>query len=113
MDLVGEETCPLPDDPVLAAMAVALNKGGYWAEIVDRDWRGVYMTDDARQIYGGRVELAPYPIGAHFLGPERVSTMMGWRGGQFPLEILRKALTAYGPWMLAVTPVAAGSCVSS
>jgi len=31
------ETCPLPGDPVLAAVAKALNCAGYWAEIIDRD----------------------------------------------------------------------------
>src|SRR4051812_2703460 len=104
MHLVGQETCPLPDDPALAAMATALNEGGYWAEIVDRDWRCVYMTDDARQIYGARVELAPFPIGVHICGPERLSTAMGWRGGQFPLEICRQVVAEYGPWILADTP---------
>lgn len=104
MRVAAHETCPLPEDPVLAAAATALNDAGYWAEIVDRDWRGVYLTDDARLIYGGRVELAPYPVGAHFYGPERVSEAMGWRGGQFPLEILRKLFAAWGPLMLTDTP---------
>ena len=65
MRIVGQETCPLPDDPVLAAMAKALNDGGQWAEIVDRDWRGVYMTDEARRIYGGRSRLAE-PVTGQF-----------------------------------------------
>ena len=55
----------------------ALNEGGYWAEIVDREWRGVYMTDEARWMFGGRIGLAPYPIGAHFFGAERVRRMTG------------------------------------
>ena len=96
MPLIGPETCPLPEDPVLAAVARALNDGGYWAEIVDREWRGVYMTDDTRRMYGGRAELAPYPLGAHLFGPERVSVMMEWRGGQFPLEIFRSAFAMCG-----------------
>src|SRR4051794_1386014 len=104
MRVVGQETCPLPDDPVLAAVAAALNDAGYWAEIVDREWRGVYMSDDARRIYGGRVELAPLPVGAHLFGPERTRIAMEWRGGHFPLEIGRMALSAYGPWIVADTP---------
>jgi class 3 adenylate cyclase len=104
VELIGQETCPLPDDPVLGATASALNDAGYWAEVVDREWRGVYMTDDARRIYGGRIELAPYPIGARWFGPERVSVGMEWRGGHFPLEIMRKGFAAFGPWMLADTP---------
>lgn len=104
MLLVGDETCPLPDDPVLAAMASALNDAGYWAEVFDREWRGVFMTDDGRRIYGGRIELAPYPLGGHWFGPERVSTAMEWRGGHFPLEIVSKGLATFGPWVLADTP---------
>ncbi len=104
MDLVGPETCPLPDDPVLAEAATALNDAGYWAEILDPGWRGVYLTDDARRIYGSRLELAPYPLGVHLFGPQRVSLMMDWRAGQFPIEITRMLFTAYGPLLLADTP---------
>jgi hypothetical protein len=42
----GQETCPLPGDPTLASVAVALRDAGQWAEIVDGDWRCVYMTED-------------------------------------------------------------------
>lgn len=103
MRVIGDETCPLPDDPVLAAIATTLNGAGYWAEIVDRDWRGRFLTDDARWMFGARVELAPYPVGAHILGPERFEAAMGWRGGQFPLEICRQVTTLFGPWVLADT----------
>ncbi len=103
MQIVGPETCPLPADPVLAATAAAFNDAGHWAEIVDADWRGVHMTDEARWMYGGKVELAPFPLGGHLFGPERASMAMQWRGGQFPLEILRRAFAAYGPWILADT----------
>jgi class 3 adenylate cyclase len=104
MRIVGPETCPLPDDPVLAATAAALNDAGQWGEIVDRDWGTVYLTDEARWIYGGKVELAPFPLGGHVSGPERVSMAMEWRGGQFPLEIHRRFFAMYGPWFLADTP---------
>lgn len=104
MQTVGPETCPLPDDPVLAATAAAFNDAGQWAEIVDPEWRSVHMTDEVRWMYGGRVELAPFPVGAHMFGPERVSMAMEWRGGQFPLEITRRIFAMYGPWILADTP---------
>ena len=39
MIIVGQQTCPLPTDPVLHAMAVAMRDAGHWGEIVDRDWR--------------------------------------------------------------------------
>jgi hypothetical protein len=90
--------------PTLAAIAAALNDAGHWAVLFDPRWRCVYATDDARLIYGGRVELAPYPIGAYYNGSDYVNTAMKWGGGQFPLEILREGLTAFGPWMLADAP---------
>jgi class 3 adenylate cyclase len=102
--LIGQETCPLPEDPWLAAAAAALNEGGFWAEIVDAEWRGVYVTDDARRIYGHRLEPASYPIGVHFYGPERVDIALEWRGGQFPMEINRRLFALFGPLVLADTP---------
>ncbi len=97
----AQETCPLPDDPVLAAWATALNQAGQWAEIFDPEWRFVYMTDDDRLMYGGRVELAEVPLGLFSYGPEATEIRMRWGGGQFPLEIIRQGFVAYGPWMLA------------
>jgi class 3 adenylate cyclase len=102
--MIGQETCPLPDDPTLAAVAAALNDAGHWAVLFDSRWRCAYATDDARLIYGGRVELAPYPIGAYYNGSDYVNTALKWGGGQFPLEIIRQGLIAFGPWMLADTP---------
>lgn len=99
-----QETCPLPDDPTLAAVAKALNEAGQWAEIFDPLSRFVYMTDEVRLIYGGRVELALVPLGLHAYSPEATNMRMEWRGGQFPLEIIRKGLALYGPWLLADTP---------
>jgi class 3 adenylate cyclase len=85
-------------------MATALNGAGYWGELVDPQWRCAYMTDDARRMYGRWASLAPYPVGVHSYGPEAVSTRMEWPGGQFPLEIERKAFGALGAWILADTP---------
>jgi class 3 adenylate cyclase len=100
----AQETCRLPDDPTLAEFAVAFNDAGQWVDIVDPAWREVYMTDDARLMYGGRAGLAPYPVGAHIYGPEAVGMRMQWRGGQWPLEINRRSFAAFGPWVLADTP---------
>jgi class 3 adenylate cyclase len=52
------ESLPLPDDPTLAAWAVALNEAGYWAYVLDASWRYAFATDDLRQgrtLYMGRV----------------------------------------------------------
>ena len=49
MLIVGaQETCPLPNDPVLAEVAVAVRDARHWAQIVDATWRVVYVTDDLR-----------------------------------------------------------------
>ncbi len=69
----AHETCPLPEDPTLAAWATALNQAGQWAEIFDSDWRFVYMTDDERLMYGGQVELAEVPLGLFATAPRRLT----------------------------------------
>jgi hypothetical protein len=73
------EPCPLPDDPVLAEFARALADAGHWAQVVDAEWRTVYMTDDMRQsMVGSGRPLAPLVIGAHISGPESVAVVKEW-----------------------------------
>src|SRR5690242_2209177 len=50
---VPTETCPLPEHPVLAEFAEALNQAGLWAYVLDREYRVVYMTDELRRSNGG------------------------------------------------------------
>ena len=88
---------------MLAAMARACNDSGQWAEVFDDRWRSVYLTDDARRIFGGGVELASFPVGEFLYGPARVNAAMAWRGGHFPLQILRELFALHGPWILADT----------
>ncbi len=54
-------TLPLPSDPALAKVAVALRDSGHWAWVVDPEWRLVYMTDEIRRTFGGG-ELAALPL---------------------------------------------------
>jgi class 3 adenylate cyclase len=104
VSVVAHDTCPLPDDPRLRAIALALNEGGWWAEIVDAEWRALYMTDEARRIYGGGGELAPYPVGVRAYGTEDVELRESWRGGHWPLAVIRATFRALGPFVLADTP---------
>ena len=104
MDVTGQQQCPLPDDPTLAEAAVALRDAGYWAEIVDCDWRLVYMTDDLRLALGFMVELVPLPIGAHYFGADALSARLLWRSGPVALTGMRSQLAQLGPWVLADTP---------
>ena len=95
---------PLPEDPALAPMAVALREAGHWADIVDRDWRLVYTTDEMRRIVGGLMALAPVAIGEHYFGPAAVDTRLQWRSGPNTLEQIRELFMAIGGWILADTP---------
>lgn len=40
--------CPLPDDPLLAEVAVAVRDTDDWGSIVDSNWRRVYSSDDEK-----------------------------------------------------------------
>jgi hypothetical protein len=101
----GQEPCPLPDDPVLAETAVALNDAGQWAEIVDRNWRLVYTTDDLRLAQGAMLDLAPVPLGAHYYSAEAMSARLLSRIGPVMMDAAREGLAAMaGAWMLADTP---------
>jgi class 3 adenylate cyclase len=100
----ARETCPLPDDPLLAEAAVALRDSGYWAEIVDRAWRIVYVTDDLRLGTGGMVERVPVPLGVHHFGPELLAARERSRTGPTALGALREVFTRLGDVVLADTP---------
>lgn len=97
--MIGDP-CPLPDDPALASIASGLDESGHWAEIVDADGRYVYMTENARWIYGAS-STAPVPLGAHMYSTEAVQTRMDYSGGHFPIEIARSGFERSGPWLLA------------
>jgi class 3 adenylate cyclase len=105
VQISGQEPCPLPEDPFLCEVAVAMRDARLWGEIVDRDWHGVYMTDDLRLSYGGLLELAQLPVvGGHIFGAETVRVRLGLRGGPNTVELNRQLLGEMGPWILADTP---------
>lgn len=104
MDLVGQETCPLPEDRALADAAVALRDTGHWGWVVDHAWRLVYMTDEVSLTGGGGVALAPMPIGVHLFGPESVRIGLQWRMGANTVDRIRASLAGVGGLVLADTP---------
>ena len=95
-----DESCPMPRDPELAALALALNRSGHWAELFDDQWRYVYMTDDARRIYDAGSALAPVPLGAHIYSREAVEMRMNYSGGHFTLDVVPRGFEQNGPWLL-------------
>ncbi len=100
----SDETCPLPEHPILAELASTLNRAGAWAHIFDRDYRVVYMTDDIRLTSGGLVEMVPMPLGVYGFGEEYVDTVLSWPGGGWSLDAARGIFAAFGPWLLADAP---------
>lgn len=94
---------PLPADPALAAVAAALRDAGHWGMVVDDRWHLVFVTDELRRTFGGNVELAPFPIGAHYFGPEMVSASHEWRLGGNTIELNRSNFAQLGGLVLADT----------
>jgi class 3 adenylate cyclase len=97
------EAPAMPEEPALAAVAAALRDAGHWAEIVDRDWRLVYSTEDLRRIYGGLTDLAPVALGTHYFGPEAMRVRLHWRSGPNTLDLVREMFTVFGGLILADT----------
>ncbi len=97
--MIGDD-CPPPDDPALASVANALDVSGHWAEILDAQCRYVFMTENARWIYGA-TSLSPVPLGFHIYSGESVQMRMDYIGGHFPIEIARSGFLQSGPWLLA------------
>ena len=92
------EPCPLPDDPVLAEFAQALAEAGQSAQILDPEWRTLYMTDDLRQsLAGSGRPMSPLVIGAHVSGPESIAVVQEWDFRSDQEELL----LCLGPMMLA------------
>ena len=94
----------LPDQPILAAWASALNETGFWAQIVDANWRYVFVTDELSVSYEA-LGVPAVPIGAHLLSAEGVQYVLAQLGGSWPSPEVRRAwfLTA-GRYVLASTP---------
>jgi class 3 adenylate cyclase len=92
---------PLPDAPALAAVASSLRDAGQWGEVVDADWRVVYLSDDLRLSYGLGQEFVDAPLGMHIYGADAMDLRLSWPAGPIVLEACRASLAALGPWMLA------------
>jgi class 3 adenylate cyclase len=98
----NSETCPLPEHPVLAEMAEALNQAGLWAYVLDCDYRVVYMTDELRRSNGGLIGMVRVPLGAHLFGADFLGVALGWP--TWTLDTARRMFSAMGPWVLADAP---------
>lgn len=95
------ETFPLPDDPILAEVAVAIRDSHDWAWIVDRDWRLRYMTDEHRLSFAAGAEMISVPVGEYLFGPEMVGPSVEWVTGLNRPELWGPMVEAVGGLMLA------------
>jgi class 3 adenylate cyclase len=97
----ANQTCPIPDDPVLAEVAVSIRDSHDWAWIVDRDWRLQYMTDEHRASFAAGMGMIPIPLGAYLFGPEMAGASARWITGLNRPELWGPALRAVGGLMLS------------
>jgi class 3 adenylate cyclase len=97
----ADESFPLPDDPILAEVAVAIRDSRDWAWIVDRDWRLRYMTDEHRLSFGAGAEMVAAPLGEYLFGPKMVGRSAGWVTGLNRPEMWAPMFRAVGGFMLA------------
>jgi class 3 adenylate cyclase len=95
---------PLPDDPLLADAAAALHDSGAWGHVVDHRWNLVYVSDELRFSFGGGGELASFPIGHHYFGPESQIAANKWKFGSNSHDLRRPLFAGFGPFVLADTP---------
>src|SRR5262245_3039876 len=92
---------PLPDDPLLAAWATAMDETGQWAWVVDKDWRLAFVTEAVRYTYaGGTGALAEFPIGRNAFSTEGLELSRSWRFGPNSTELMGLILRGLGGWML-------------
>lgn len=94
------ESFPLPDDPMLAEVAVAIRDSHDWAWIVDREWQLRYMTDEHRFSFGAGAEMVAAPLGEYLFGPEMVGRSAEWVTGLNRPELWAPMLRAVGGLML-------------
>jgi class 3 adenylate cyclase len=98
------DACPLPEDSVLAEVALSLRVTGHWADIVDSEWRVVYTTDELRFGQGMMLEPVAPTLGLHFFGTERLSLHTQWLRDERVVEGYKAGLATIGDWVLADTP---------
>jgi len=104
MPFSGQETCPLPEHPVLAEVASAVNRAGTWGLVLDREYRIASMTDELRLTAGALAEMVPVPLGAYLFGPDFINAALGWPGPRWTLDTVRDTFSAMGTWALADAP---------
>lgn len=82
----------------------ALNAAGYWAELVDHEFRHAFTTDDLRSGWRETSGFAKVPIGAFYFGEEATAARMEAATGPTTREIQRRQFKALGGYVLTDVP---------
>jgi class 3 adenylate cyclase len=99
------ESLPLPEHPLLRQWASVLNENGYWAILLDAEWRCVFYTDELLSSYRDMGATTRPPIGAHFFGAEYRKFIVETIGGAWASPEVRRAwFLEAGRYMFAGTP---------
>ena len=83
---------------------MALNGAGYWAELVDREFRHAFTTDELRLSWGEPLGLSTVPLGAFYFGEEASAVRLAAAGGPNTIESQRTQFAAIGGWALTDVP---------
>ena len=75
---------------------MALNGAGYWAELVDREFRHAFTTDELRLSWGEPLGLSTVPLGAFYFGEEASAVRLAAAGGPNTIESQRTQFAAIG-----------------
>ncbi len=92
------EPLPLPDHPALAAWASVLNDAGYWAFVLDAQWRYVFQTDELRSTFADMGNRSTVPT-SHVFSTDAKRYFEAAIGGYQELMFWE-----FGPYVLGSTP---------
>ena len=99
------ESLPLPEHPLLRRWASVLNQNGYWASLLDAEWRCVFVTDELLSGYRDMGATTPPPIGTHYFSAETRKFFVGTLGGAWASPDFRRAwFLEAGRYMFPGTP---------
>jgi class 3 adenylate cyclase len=98
------QALPLPEHPVLAASAQALESVGAVAEVWDAQWRLAYLTTDYLISAGaGRVPDGALGIGEHLFSAGMIDAWVSWPAGP-TLDSVRASFADWGGFVLGPEP---------
>jgi class 3 adenylate cyclase len=95
------DICPLPEHPLLREAASALGGAGHFVWMVDRDWRVVYMNEEARIVWASRNgKYAAVALGHHLFSSDSMALRDEWRYGLTTVDLWRNFFRQVGGMVL-------------